>query len=167
MFVRRSGALLLLLAVGSAALAEEAGTDRKKCQVLDVLSGDTLMAQCGDEQLKLRLYCVEAPRPTQEPWGENSRLLLRKLAGKEVEVKEFPVPRSPPEARKERVIAELFQGGTSLNIEMVTQGQAAVPPRWCVEKRFLEAEAIAQTALAGIWSKPGPQQRPWELKERP
>lgn len=163
----RYGALLLLLAAGSAVLAADAGTDRKKCQVIEVLSGDTLMAQCGDEPLKLRLYCVEAPRPAQEPWAETSRQLLQKLAGKEVEVKEFPVPRSTPESRKERVIAELFKGEQSLNLEMVTQGQAAVHPRWCVERRFLEAEAIAQTGLSGIWSKPGPQQRPWESKEKP
>lgn len=167
MFVRSFGALLLLLATGSAVLAADAGTDRKKCNVLEVPTGDTLVARCGEEQLKLRLYCVEAPRPGQEPWSENSRQLLQKLAGSEVEVREFPVPRSTPESRKERVIAELFQGKKSLNLEMVTQGQAAVHPRWCVERRFLEGEAIAQTALAGIWSKPGGHQRPWEFKEKP
>lgn len=167
MSFKRIGALLLLLTVTDGVLAADSETGLKRCQVLEVVSGDTLVARCGDEQLKLRLYCMEAPRLGQEPWGEKSRQLLQKLAGEQVDIKEFPVPRSTPESRKERVIAELFQGSQSLNLELVTQGMAAVQPRWCVERRFLEAEAIAQSGLAGIWSKPGPQQRPWEVKEKP
>jgi len=159
----------MLLVMGFAGVAQAAGEEgdapRLSCRVEEVLTGSSLIARCGEERLNVFLYCIEAPRLGQQPWGEQSREALKKLLGEEVELREFPIPRSTPETRRERTIAELFRGGKSINIEMVTQGDAAVHPRWCVETRFLEAEAIAQAGSLGIWSKPGHQQRPWENRE--
>lgn len=154
--------ILALFVVPATAMSVEEG--EMECSVSEVVTGDTMRVQCAEGELKLRLYCIDAPEIGQHPWDEQSRTHLQGLAGETVVVHEFVIPRSDQRVRRERVIAEVFRDGVSLNLEMVTAGQAAIHPRWCKEQRFLDAEAIARVEARGIWSEIGLQQTPWEFR---
>jgi len=136
----------------------------KDCRVASIHDGDTLRAECGGEQLQVRLHCIDAPELEQRPWGLESRDHLRSLipSGTHIEL------RVEDKDRYGRTVADLFRPGeeTSVNLAMVRDGQAAVYRAFCEDRRFDQAEAQAGQAKLGIWTQPGLQQRPWEYRGR-
>ena len=66
-----------------------------------------------------------------------------------------------------RQIGEILTAdGVSLNLAMVSAGQAAVYPRYCQDPRLFAAERAARSVGLGIWSSAGDQQRPWDHRRR-
>ncbi|MBK1723847.1 thermonuclease family protein [Thiocystis violacea] len=126
-----------------------------ECMINSIYDGDTLRATCGAEKVKVRLYCIDTPEMGQRPWGTESRDYLRRIAPSTVRLVEHD------KDRYGRIVGEVFDGETSLNLAMVAAGRAAVYPRYCNESRFYAAQEQAKTAGRGIWEKPGDQQQPW------
>ena len=126
------------------------------CDVVAVTDGDTLRMKCDGAKVKVRLYCIDAPETDQDPWGETARAqLVGTVTGRvQVVVKAVDRYRRP-------VVEIRGQDGTSPGLALVTAGVAAVYPRYCTDQAYLEAEASARAAGAGIWSTPGLQQTPW------
>jgi endonuclease YncB( thermonuclease family) len=52
----------------------------------------------------------------------------------------------------------------SINLRMVADGQAAVYPKYCHERRFYRAEQQAREERAGVWAKAGEHQAPWRTR---
>jgi endonuclease YncB( thermonuclease family) len=96
----------------------------------------------------------------QGPWGRESRDHLRRITPRSVGLIESDKDRY---GRIVEAISSL-SGETSINLEMVEAGQAAVYPRYCKDPAFYAAERRTREARLGIWEKEGAQQRPWEVR---
>ena len=144
--------------VGDFGLANSA----QSCTVNSIHDGDTMRLTCDGERIKVRLYCIDAPELAQKPWGRESRDHLRAITPQTVQL----IRRDKD--RYGRIVGEVIattdDQQVNLNLEMVRSGQAALYRKYCREPRFREAHYQAQQAKAGIWSKPGLQQTPWEYR---
>ena len=134
------------------------------CRVLSVHDGDTLRAECRGEKLKVRLSCIDAPEMGQRPWGTESRDYLRQLIPQDSSVRLEVHDKD----KYGRYVAEVFRDGDNRNRRMVRAGQAAVYTDYCALTHFgyYQDESAARQRKAGIWEKPGLQQRPWEWRAR-
>ena len=135
------------------------------CDVLDIHDGDTMKLDCGWQEDKphivtVRLYCIDAPELTQEPWGKMARDHLRSITVGAVAIK------SVEWDRHRRLVATVFSKGVELNLRMVADGFAPVYPKYCKEQRYYDAERNGRTRAVGVWAVSGAQQRPWEWRKR-
>ena len=63
-----------------------------------------------------------------------------------------------------RVVARLLQGDLDVGLRMVRDGQATVRTRYVQDQQYRETRLQARSRGAGIWSRPGSHQRPWEWR---
>ncbi len=141
-------------------LSRPSASSGEPCRVTRISDGDTIRATCQGEALRVRLYCIDAPETDQHPWGADSTEHLRRITPTTIGLVRHNTDRYG------RVIGELFDGETSLNLAMVRVGQAAVYPQYCSDPAYFSAERAAKSAGLGIWRTPGLHQRPWEWRRR-
>jgi len=133
----------------------------RHCTVASIHDGDTMRLNCNGEHLQVRLYCIDAPELEQKPWGRESRDHLRAITPKRV----LLVPHEKD--RYGRTVGEVRTDDPdreNLNLVQVHSGNAAVYRSFCDVGAYYEAEAGARKLRAGIWERPGDQQRPWVLR---
>ncbi len=145
--------LALLLLAGPASAAT----------VLSVGDGDTIRVMEGSQRLTIRLACIDAPETAQRPYGAASRQLLQQLLplGSTVSL------RIQTRDRYGRTVAEVFRDGRSVNLAMVSSGQAFAYRKYlaaCDSRAYLGAETEAQRQRRGLWSVPGGIQKPWDWR---
>lgn len=132
-------------------------------KVVSITDGDTLtVLRDGREQVKIRLYGVDAPELSQD-FGSRARQALSSLAyGRQVEVLE-PTAHD----RYGRTVARVLSGGQDVGREVVAQGLAWVYPQYCTKQplctEWSNLEKQARSAKFGLWSVPGPVP-PWEWR---
>lgn len=130
------------------------------CKVRSVYDGDTVVVGCDQGKLKVRVYGIDAPEMGQQPWGEQSRDLLRSLA-----------PAGPVRVRVVdtdnygRTVAQLLSEDQDLGLTMVRQGGAVVYEQYNRFESYRTAQAQARQEQLGVWSRPGAQQKPWEWRK--
>ena len=151
--IRPSSLLALLLLSGPAGAAT----------VLSVGDGDTVRVMEGSQRLTIRLACIDAPETAQRPYGPASRQLLQQLLplGSNVSL------RIQTRDRYGRTVAEVFRDGRSVNLAMVSSGQAFAYRKYlaaCDSRAYLGAETEAQRQRRGVWSVPGGIQKPWDWR---
>jgi endonuclease YncB( thermonuclease family) len=135
--------------------------EERACTVNSIHDGDTMRLTCDGEQLKVRLYCIDAPELSQKPWGQESRDHLRVIAPKQV----ILIPRDKD--RYGRTVGEVLSSDAdreNLNLAQVWSGNAAVYPQYCSDRRYFTAEDNARGVRAGIWEKAGSHQTPWRTR---
>lgn len=118
---------------------------RQLDQVVSVGDGDTIRATSNGKTLTIRLACVDAPETAQTPWGKDSTFRLKQLlpAGQNITLRVINTDRYG------RTVAEVSKGNTSVNLQMVQEGQAAVYQRYLsgcpsLRDQLLNAEAEAK-----------------------
>ena len=145
--------LALLLLAGPASAAT----------VLSVGDGDTIRVMEGSQRLTIRLACIDAPETAQRPYGAASRQILQQLVplGSTVSL------RIQTRDRYGRTVAEVFRDGRSVNLAMVSSGQAFAYRKYlaaCDSNAYLGAESEAQRQRRGFWTVPGGIQKPWDWR---
>ncbi len=131
-----------------------------ECLVTKVYDGDTVTLNCRGEKVKVRLHCLDAPEIAQKPWGELSRDHLRGLVGRSVTLEPLDTDRYG------RTVGVLRHDGQNLNLRLVSDGMAAVYPRYCDQQAYYEAESGAKADSRGIWTQGGLQQTPWRWRKQ-
>jgi micrococcal nuclease len=121
-----------------------------------VVDGDTLVLAGGD---RVRLIGADTPETVMpghpvEPWGPEATQLTRDfVAGGEVRL-EFDGPRQDKYGRN---LAHVWVGDRLLEEELIRAGLATAetgyPYSSAMKARLLRAQAEAQAAGRGIWSK--------------
>lgn len=148
--------LFLVLVLGSPALAEQWSG-----KVVKIADGDTItVLKDGHDQVKVRLYGVDAPEKAQ-PFGARAKQFTGDhVAGKMVVVKVHD------RDRYGRTVAEIMMpDGKSLNRELVRAGMAWHYVQYAKSDRELAAlEQEARQARRGLWSEPNPMP-PWEWRK--
>ena len=148
----------------SAAIATPAVARNEIPQVVSVGDGDTLRVRQGGKTITVRLGCIDAPESTQAPWGQQSANRLKQLlpSGQAVQVREIE------RDRYGRTVAELYLGNQSVNLMMVSEGQAVVYRDYLsgcanTQSQYLAAEALAKTQRLGFWNQTNPVM-PWDYR---
>jgi len=142
-------------------LAEaSSGQVYEDCAVLSIYDGDTMTVRCDGQRIKVRLYCIDAPEMAQKPWGAVSRDHLRQATGATVRLVEHD------HDRYGRTVGEMYSGDSNLNLLQVQSGNAAEYDKYCSDFEYRRAEREARAAGAGVWSKPGLHQTPWDYRHR-
>ena len=126
-----------------------------------IVDGDTIVAQFNQQNVSIRLACIDAPEMAQKPEGNSSRSYLLKLLppGSSVNVLVHSVD------RYNRIVGEVFNGNSNINLELIQVGQAVVyePYLSCDRSAFLKAQLVAKQHYQGVWSNPG-FMLPWEFR---
>ncbi len=131
--------------------------------VLSVGDGDTIRVSDGAKRLTIRLACIDAPETAQKPYGMASRQKLQALApvGSVVSIKVKTTDRYG------RTVAEVYRNGRSVNLTMVSSGEAFAYRQYlsgCDQAAYLGAEAAAQRQRLGVWAVPGGIEKPWDFR---
>ena len=141
--------LLSLCAIALPARADFTGV------VVSIGDGDTLTVKGPTQQnVTVRLACIDAPEGLQAPWGAAATQQLKSLVsiGQRITVREIETDRYG------RTIGELFLGGKSLNLRMVQSGHAVIYYQYLnacagTKQQYLNAEANAKQRKLAFWSQ--------------
>lgn len=125
-------------------------------QVLAVADGNTLTVLIDRQQEIVRLIGIDAPDPARAPWGPAATRALKALVeGRSVRLELDAARRD----QSKRLLAHVFVGDTSVNLEMLRQGQALVSnrlPNIAHADEYQQAEREAREAGRGLWDKAQP-----------
>ncbi|BDI20691.1 hypothetical protein ANSO36C_64930 (plasmid) [Nostoc cf. commune SO-36] len=134
--------------------------------VVSVGDGDTIRVRTGNKTVTVRLVCIDAPEMKQNPWGQQSSARLKQLlpVGQAITLR-------PVETDKyKRLVAEIYVGNRSINVNMVQEGQAVVYRQYlkgCPQSKdsLLQAENYAKQQRLAFWSQANPVM-PWDFRHR-
>jgi micrococcal nuclease len=87
--------------------------------VVSVGDGDTIRLKTGNKTVTVRLACIDAPEMKQNPWGQQSSARLKQL----LPVGQGITLRAIETDKYKRLVAEVFMGNRSINVNMVQEGQ--------------------------------------------
>ena len=136
-----------------------------------VHDGDTFRAinETTEEEIRVRLACIDAPELKQEG-GKESRDYLRKMLSDRRKV----ILSIAEEDRYGRKVAEIFvptsKGEIAVNGEMVKAGMAHFYKRYksaCPNnaERYESLEKLAIAERSGLWASSNVQ-KPWDWRRR-
>jgi micrococcal nuclease len=139
----------------------------RSATVLSVRNGQELRVQMAGAELprRVRLVCVQAPRPSQVPWAEQARRQLREAlpAGGEVSLE----LRGRDEHNRE--LALVRRNGRDVTIPLLESGALFHNDGIggsCANLSYRAVEGMARGRAVGVWSVPGGIERPWLLLQR-
>ena len=123
--------------------------------VVSVGDGDTLTVKGPTQQnVTVRLACIDAPERAQAPWGAAATTRLKSFVpvGNRITVREIE------KDRYGRTVGELFLDGKSINLSLVQSGHAVVYPQYLnacsgTKQQYLDAEANAKQNKLAFWSQ--------------
>lgn len=155
MMTRRS--LLILLAV--AFFSCDPDTSKITGEVVKVADGDTFTLKTyKNEQIKIRLYGIDAPEKGQD-FGSKSRQFLKDLCHtKEVTVHDMGTDQYG------RTLGIAFIGDLNINEEMVRNGLAWHYDYFADDPRLAALEKEARKKKLNIWSMKNPVS-PYEYRK--
>ncbi|WP_169975880.1 thermonuclease family protein [Campylobacter sp. RM16191] len=126
-------------------------------KVVKVSDGDTITILQDKQQIKVRLYGIDAPEKKQA-YGEKSRKFLANLiAGQIVEVKE------KGKDKYKRVLGVVYYNGQDINAKMVSSGYAWAFVKY--SKDYVKHQEYAVSKKFGLWADKEPAP-PWEWRKR-
>jgi endonuclease YncB( thermonuclease family) len=129
--------------------------------VLHVVNGDTVTARIGNQEKKVRLYGITAPRLTQ-PHGLATQGYLETLVlNRAISVDPVETDRY---GRTIGIVA--LRDGRTLQEKLLAEGYAWLSPKYCTRQecsRWKELEAEARAARRGLWQDENPVP-PWQWK---
>lgn len=139
----------------------------RAARVLSVRNGQELRVQLAGIDLprRVRLACLQAPRPGQVPWAQLAQRRLSSLApvGSEVSL----------ELRGRdvfnREVALVRRNGRDVAIPLLEEGAVFRYdglPGGCDDLNYQALEGLARRRGLGIWGRPGGIERPWLLLEQ-
>lgn len=125
-------------------------------KVVSVHDGDTITILVEKEQVKIRLFGIDAPE-LKQPYGKKSKQFLSNLiTGQIVEVEKNG------NDRYGRTIGTVSLNGEDINAQMVKNGYAWAYRRF--SKKYAPQESEAKFEKRGLWhDDPIP---PWEWRKR-
>ncbi|EJP74630.1 thermonuclease family protein [Campylobacter sp. FOBRC14] len=125
-------------------------------KVVSIHDGDTITILQNKQQIKVRLFGIDAPEKKQ-PYGQKSKQFLSNLiAGRSVEIQE------KGKDRYKRVLGIVYLDGQDINEQMVLNGYAWAYVKY--SKIYAGQELKARSQNLGLWQdkKPIP---PWEWRK--
>lgn len=131
--------------------------------ILSIGDGDTITVTEGNQRIKVRLACIDAPETSQTPYGIEARKQLQNLLpiGSRVTLKIKATDRYG------RSVAEVSKGDININLSLVESGNAFVYWQYisgCDRQTYSSLENEARLNGSGVWGIPEGIQRPWDYR---
>ena len=126
-------------------------------KVVSVHDGDTITILQGKQQIKVRLFGIDAPELKQTYGKKSKQFLANLIAGEVVEVEESG------KDRYKRTIGTVYLGGTDINAQMVANGYAWAYRKF--SKKYTAQESQAKKQGLGLWRDKEPIP-PWEWRQK-
>lgn len=155
------GLCLLSLLFPGSLIALNADSSQIPAMVVSIVDGDTIKVRQEGEPVTVRLACIDAPEKGQRG-REKSVQGMQKLLSKGDRVK----LRLIKTGRYGRQIAEVYEQGQLINLQLVKSGQAVVYEDYldsCDGKRYRKAQQQAQRSRHGVWAFNHPIM-PWNYR---
>jgi endonuclease YncB( thermonuclease family) len=112
-------------------------------KVIRVADGDTFTLLSGQQQTRVRLYCIDAPESGQDFSKRAKQLLSNYIFGKKVSVTIINTD------QYDRKVGVVQVDGQIINLLMVQQGMAWVYRRYCYEPAYYNAQREAKKTKSG------------------
>ena len=126
-------------------------------KAVSIHDGDTITILQNKQQIKVRLFGIDAPE-LKQPYGKKSKQFLANLiADKVVEVEENG------KDRYKRTIGTIYLNGADINAQMVANGYAWAYRKF--SKKYTAQESQAKSQKLGLWRDKEPIP-PWEWRRR-
>lgn len=126
-------------------------------KVVSIHDGDTITILQGKQQIKVRLFGIDAPE-LKQPYGKKSKQFLASLiAGQVVEVE----PKGKD--RYKRTLGIIYYKWQDINVQMVLNGYAWTYAKY--SKIYVDHERLARKNKQGLWQSGDPTP-PWEWRKR-
>nr|DAO42522.1 MAG TPA: nuclease-like protein [Caudoviricetes sp.] len=126
-------------------------------KVVSIHDGDTITILQGKQQIKVRLFGIDAPE-LEQPYGKKSKQFLANLiAGEVVEVE----PKGKD--RYKRTLGIIYFKGQDINAQMVLNGYAWAYVKY--SRIYVNQEKLARENKRGLWQSSDPTP-PWEWRKR-
>jgi ATP-dependent hsl protease ATP-binding subunit hslU len=126
-------------------------------KVISIHDGDTITILQGKQQIKVRLFGIDAPELKQTYGKKSKQFLANLIAGEVVEVEESG------KDRYKRTIGTVYLGGTDINAQMVANGYAWAYRKF--SKKYTAQESQAKKQGLGLWRDKEPIP-PWEWRQK-
>jgi len=127
-------------------------------RVVGVHDGDTItVLDAGNHQTKVRLAQIDAPELRQD-FGQVSKDALSGLVYNKAVVVEVETT-----DKYGRTVGKVLVGGQDANLAQVKTGMAWAYRQYLHDQAYIDAEAQAKAAKAGLWSRPDATP-PWEYR---
>ena len=124
-------------------------------KVVSIHDGDTITLLQDKQQIKVRLFGIDAPE-LKQPYGKKSKQFLANLiAGEVVEVDENG------KDRYKRTIGTIYLNGADINAQMVANGYAWAYRKF--SKKYAPQESKAKKQGLGLWRDKEPIP-PWVFR---
>ena len=131
-------------------------------RVVGVTDGDTLKAILGGQEIKIRLYGIDAPESKQD-FGQAATTALKQITtGRTITAKVMDTDRYG------RSVAIIHADGIDVNEAMVSSGYAWVYQQYCTQsfcQGWQRNEQVARSSGRGLWKDNNPTP-PWEWRHR-
>jgi endonuclease YncB( thermonuclease family) len=126
-----------------------------------VKDGDSLVVKVQGVAMEIRLAAIDAPELDQ-PYGRNAKQELVSLAsGAQLVIKPLDTDRYG------RTVAQVWNGNTHLNAELVKRGAAWFYAEFAHGAALYDVEQDARNAKRGLWALPlDDRLEPWLWRER-
>jgi endonuclease YncB( thermonuclease family) len=123
---------------------------KQSATVVRVKDGDTFILRLEEGQMiDVRLNGIDCPEKNQ-PFGQESTASVAFLVNKKVDFLGFSVD------RYQRLIADIFYNGKSINQKLVEDGLAWHFREYSTDEKLACAEYYAREAKKGLWSSENP-----------
>jgi micrococcal nuclease len=126
-------------------------------KVVRIADGDTVTILVGGNQVRVRLFGIDAPERGQDYSRKSSEALADLVFGKEVRVVVHD------KDRYGRTVGDIYVGSTFVNETMVKDGWAWNYAHYSKSKHYAELEREAREAKKGLWAGKTPMP-PWDYR---
>jgi ATP-dependent hsl protease ATP-binding subunit hslU len=126
-------------------------------KVVSIHDGDTITILQDKQQIKVRLFGIDAPE-LKQPYGKKSKQFLANLiVGEVVEVEKNG------KDRYKRTLGIIYHKGQDINAQMVLNGYAWAYVKY--SKMYVDQEKLARENKRGLWQSSNPTP-PWVWRKR-
>jgi len=131
-------------------------------KVVGITDGDTIKVLIEGQQVKIRLYGIDAPE-SKQAFGRKAQMALKQItSGRKITIK------TVDHDRYGRVVALVYADGMNVNEIMASSGYAWVYPQYCKEsfcREWKQKERLAKANKNGLWQDGDPTP-PWEWRHK-
>ena len=118
--------------------------------------GDTITILQDKQQIKVRLFGIDAPEKKQDYGQKSKQFLASLIAGQVVEVE----PKGKD--RYKRTLGIIHYKGQDINAQMVLNGYAWAYVKYSI--MYVDHERLARENKRGLWQSSNPTP-PWEWRK--
>jgi micrococcal nuclease len=126
-------------------------------KVVKIADGDTVTILVGGNQVRVRLFGIDAPERGQDYSRKSREALADLVFGKDVRVVVHD------KDRYDRTVGDIYVGNTFVNEKLIKEGWAWNYARYSHSRHYAELEREAREAKKGLWAGRTPMP-PWDYR---